>query len=154
MKQISIFILLLLLVGCANTEKENISYFQNPNNLVRIPVIEKVIEGQKLSFIIDSGANMSIIDSVWYSNNKNLFEHDSEINILLTGISGVINTKSKIIYTEIDGNYVVFTTSDLSPIINNLCRQGYNIVGILGSDYLQDNNLVIDYYRQAVYSAK
>jgi len=154
MKKISIFILLLLLIGCSSKEKDNISYFQNPSNVVKIPVIEKVVEGQKLSFIIDSGANMSIIDSIWYSSNENLFEHDSEINILLTGISGVVSTKSKVIYTEIDGNYVVFTTSDLSPVIINLRRQGYNVVGILGSDYFQDNNLIIDYNKQAVYSAK
>ena len=56
-------------------------------------------------------------------------------------------------YTKIDSNYVVFTTANLSLVKENLKKQGFDIIGILGSDYLLDNQLIINYYKQAVYSA-
>jgi hypothetical protein len=59
-----------------------------------------------------------------------------------------------LVSTIIDGRHILFSTSDLSPIIKDLETQGFNIVGILGSDYLRDNYSIIDYKKQAVYSAK
>ena len=96
---------------------------------------------------------MSLIDSTWESTNKHIFEYDSEIDIMYTGITGIVSVKSKVMYTKIDSNYVVFTTANLSLVKENLKKQGFDIIGILGSDYLLDNQLIINYYKQAVYSA-
>lgn len=82
-----------------------------------------------------------------------MFTEAEDISMVLTGIFGVVSVNSKIIYTKIDEDYVVFTITDLVPVTQNLNRQGFKIVGILGSDYLKDNNLIIDYKKQAVYTA-
>lgn len=151
MKIIKLFIIILL-ASCQH--KSNITYFENLNHeQVRIPIIQKKINNIPVLFILDSGANMSLLDSTWYYNNSHLFFYDDEVAMTLTGVSGVVYTNSKIVYTVIDNDYVVFTTSNLTPVIKNLTDQGFNVVGILGSDYLKDNYLIIDYNKQAVYSA-
>ena len=157
MKKISILIIILLLVSniffIKNKTSKIVPFKNSHNEDIRIPIIQKDINNEKVLFILDSGANISIIDSTWYYDNKHMFTEAENINMVLTGISGVVSINSKIIYTEIDEDYVVFTITDLIPVTQNLSKQGFKIVGILGSDYLKDNNLIIDYKKQAVYTA-
>lgn len=156
MKKISILIMILLISSIffiKNISFKVIPFKNSHNEDIRIPIIQKDINNEKVLFILDSGANISIIDSTWYYNNKHMFTEAEDINMVLTGISGVVSINSKIIYTEIDEDYVVFTITNLIPVTQNLSRQGFKIVGILGSDYLKDNNLIIDYKKQAVYTA-
>ena len=156
MKKISILIIILLIsnIFFIKNRSPKVIPFKNSNNEdIRIPIIQKDINNEEVLFILDSGANISIIDSTWYYNNKHMFTEAEDVNMVLTGISGVVSINSKIIYTEIDEDYVVFTITDLVPVTQNLSRQGFKIVGILGSDYLKDNNLIIDYKKQAVYTA-
>lgn len=157
MKKISILIIILLISNILlirNRSHKVIPFKNSHNEDIRIPIIQKDINNEKVLFILDSGANISIIDSTWYYNNNNhMFTEAEDINMVLTGISGVVSINSKIIYTEIDEDYVVFAITDLVPVTQNLSRQGFKIVGILGSDYLKDNNLIIDYKKQAVYTA-
>ena len=144
---------LLFIISCRPTDR-NIVFFENKNHPeVKIPFLKSEIKGNYYYFILDSGANMSLIDSTWESTNEHLFEYDSEIDIMYTGITGIVSVKSKVMYTKIDSNYVVFTTANLSLVKENLKKQGFDIIGILGSDYLLDNQLIINYYKQAVYSA-
>lgn len=156
MKKISILIIILLIINIffIRNRSTKVTPFKNSHNEdIRIPIIQKDINNEEVLFILDSGANISIIDSTWYYNNKHVFIEAEDINMVLTGISGVVSINSKIIYTEIDEDYVVFAITDLVPVTQNLSRQGFKIVGILGSDYLKDNNLIIDYKKQAVYTA-
>lgn len=156
MKKISILIIILLISNIffiKNRSPKVIPFKNSHNEDIRIPIIQKDINNEKVLFILDSGANISIIDSTWYYDNKHMFTEAEDISMVLTGISGVVSVNSKIIYTKIDEDYVVFTITDLVPVTQNLSRQGFKIVGILGSDYLKDNNLIIDYKKQAVYTA-
>lgn len=156
MKKISILIIILLISSILlirNRSHKVIPFKNSHNEDIRIPIIQKDINNEEVLFILDSGANISIIDSTWYYNNKHMFTEAEDVNMILTGISGVVSINSKIIYTEIDEDYVVFTITDLVPVTQNLNKQGFKIVGILGSDYLKDNNLIIDYKKQAVYTA-
>lgn len=156
MKKISILIIILLIsnILLIKNRSPKVTPFKNSHNEdIRIPIIQKDINNEEVLFILDSGANISIIDSTWYCDNKHVFIEAEDVNMVLTGISGVVSINSKIIYTEIDEDYVVFAITDLVPVTQNLSRQGFKIVGILGSDYLMDNNLIIDYKKQAVYTA-
>jgi hypothetical protein len=156
MKKISILIIILLISSIffiKNKSPKVIPFKNSHNEDIRIPIIQKDINNEEVLFILDSGANISIIDSTWYYNNKHMFTEAEDVNMVLTGISGVVSINSKIIYTKIDEDYVVFAITDLVPVTQNLSRQGFKIVGILGSDYLKDNNLIIDYKKQAVYTA-
>jgi hypothetical protein len=60
-RQIIIILSLLLFISCSGY---NVEYFKNnKNNKVKIPIIEKDIGNKKVLFIVDSGANLSVIDS-------------------------------------------------------------------------------------------
>lgn len=152
MKKIISLLFLFLFVYSCTPPNSKITTFENMGDeFINIPIIKKDIKGKKVLFIVDSGANISIIDSTWYNKNKDLFGYNETIDMRVTGVSGEIRVKSNIVHAEIDSNYVVFTTSDLTPVIKNLRNYGYTIVGLLGSDYLSDNNLIIDYKIKAVY---
>ena len=156
MKKISILIIILLIANIffiKNRFPKVIPFKNSHNEDIRIPIIQKDINNKEVLFILDSGANISIIDSTWYYNNRQVFTETEDVNMVLIGISGIVSINSKIVYTEIDEDYVVFTITDLVPVTQNLSKQGFKIVGILGSDYLMDNNLIIDYKKQAVYTA-
>ncbi len=156
MKKISILIIILLIFNIffiKNRFPKVIPFKNSHNEDIRIPIIQKDINNEEVLFILDSGANISIIDSTWYHNNKQVFTEAEDVKMVLVGISGIVSINSKIVYTEIDEDYVVFTITDLVPVTKNLSKQGFKIVGILGSDYLKDNNLIIDYKKQAVYTA-
>lgn len=156
MKKISILIIILLIFNIffiKNRSPKVIPFKNFHNEDIRIPIIQKDINNEEVLFILDSGANISIIDSTWYYNNKHVFTEAEDVKMVLVGISGIVSINSKIVYTEIDEDYVVFTITDLVPVTKNLSKQGFKIVGILGSDYLKDNNLIIDYKKQAVYTA-
>ena len=156
MKKISILIIILLIANIffiKNRFPKVIPFKNSHNEDIRIPIIQKDINNKEVLFILDSGANISIIDSTWYYNNRQVFTETEDVNMVLIGISGIVSINSKIVYTEIDEDYVVFAITDLVPVTQNLSKQGFKIVGILGSDYLMDNNLIIDYKKQAVYTA-
>ena len=156
MKKISILIIILLIANILlikNRSPKVIPFKNSHNEDIRIPIIQKDINNKEVLFILDSGANISIIDSTWYYNNRQVFTETEDVNMVLIGISGIVSINSKIVYTEIDEDYVVFAITDLVPVTQNLSKQGFKIVGILGSDYLMDNNLIIDYKKQAVYTA-
>lgn len=150
-KIISILFIFALLYSCKEPNPKETPFENKYDQYINIPIVKKTIKGKRVLFILDSGANISIVDSAWYKKNSDLFGYSETISMRVTGISGAIQIKSNIVHAEIDDTDVVFTTSNISPVINNLRRHGYSIIGILGSDYLSDNNLVIDYRNKAVY---
>lgn len=139
--KINVFLLIILFcISCTGTK------FENKNDeRVKIPIVEKKIDNESYLFVIDSGANISIIDSSFYHDNQNLFQLKDEIDLVFTGLSSQREVKSKIVYTQINNKGTLFAVSNIYPIIYSLSIYNYKIVGILGSDYLLENKLIIDY---------
>ena len=66
MKKISILIIILLISNIffiKNRSPKVIPFKDSHNEDIRIPIIQKDINNEKVLFILDSGANISIIDS-------------------------------------------------------------------------------------------
>lgn len=118
----------------------------------KIPVITVNINGVYADLIVDTGSNSSILDYKWYKENKNLFNFKKESYIDYIGISGVHTVKTVHIDGLVNGINTDFTTSDLTAIRKTLKKHGLNVVGILGSIYLEENNYLIDYKSKTVYS--
>lgn len=133
--------LLIILSSCSN----NIKFENNKDHRVKIPIVKKEIEGKDYMFIVDSGASMSIIDSTFYNNNSQLFEFKEEVDLIFTGISIKRELTSSLILTKIDNKITLFAVSDISSMRNSFNEYDYDIIGILGSDYLNKNKLIIDY---------
>lgn len=152
MKKInSLLIILVLFISC-NKSSEYYKFFKN--NEIKIPIVEKTIGGKSYNFIVDSGANISLIDSTWYNNNTDLFKYEGTSEIWMTGVSGIIKSNTVIISTKVDSNLMYFATSDLTSVIKALREQKIEVIGLLGSEYLQHNKLILDYNKKALYSAE
>ena len=67
------------------------------------------------------------------------------------GVSGVSTIKTVYVDGLVNGINISFTTSDLSAIIKTLKNHNLNVVGILGSVYLEENNYIIDYNTKSIY---
>lgn len=142
MKRILFLVVALIAASCSNKE-----YEQNEikiDNMYGLPFLELLINGNKARMLLDTGANMS------YINSKNIGKFGIILNSNapgtdLTGVGGsggVTNGVYKFSIKKNDTielpNNVNFRTTDLSNI-------GIKVDGIIGSDYLRKNNALIDY---------
>lgn len=107
----------------------------------RLPIMDVIINGKKAKLLLDTGASASLIDSnvaeKYGFNLYNLIEMD------VTGIGGsqkLYHTKGIEVYYLGQPMYVRFKSTDLKGI-----RLQLGIVGVVGTDYLQQHEMVIDY---------
>jgi hypothetical protein len=136
-----ILILALIIFSC-NQPKE--IHFTMHDGL---PVISANVNGLPVKLLIDTGANLSLIDT---STDMFLFfERDFEIPVTMAaGLGGngyIFGIKN--IEIEYEGRVldVNFRGTNLSNF-----RKNNGIVGIIGSDYLNKHGLVIDYYNRTI----
>lgn len=142
-----ILIFVFLLISCENKNNEinefKTSIFNTKNN---IPVITVKLNNKKVNLIIDTGSELSIIDEKYYKKNNDFNVIDSTmINInTLNGeqinkvyiINGIVN----------DSINIKLYTMDISNVINDMfIKQQIFIDGIIGVDFLYENNLIIDF---------
>ena len=133
-------------------EDSKVVYFEKTHEKeFKIPVVKFNINGVMACFIVDTGSNGSILDYKWYKENSELFIFKKDTYIDYVGISGVSTIRTVYVDGMIEGDVVNFTTSDLSEIIKTLKNHNLNVVGILGSIYLEKNNYIIDYNTKSIY---
>ena len=114
-----------------------------------IPIIECVLGNDTVDLIVDSGAEYSLISSEYYNQNHNNFTVVNEIETQFSGIGGVNTQISKIVATNSNLGYVTFIEQNLNAVVESLPQ--YNIVGLIGSDFLKSRNYVIDYKKRKIY---
>ena len=133
-------------------EDSKVVYFEKTHEKeFKIPVVKFNINGVMACFIVDTGSNGSILDYKWYKENSELFIFKKDTYIDYVGISGVSTIRTVYVDGFVNGINVNFTTSDLSEIIKTLKNHNLNVVGILGSVYLEENNYIIDYNTKSIY---
>lgn len=146
MKQIFITLLVsLVLLSCSETKTQN----DFINTDCNIPIIECVLGNDIVDLIVDSGAEYSLISSEYYNQNPNNFTVVNEIETQFSGIGGINTQISKIVATNSNLGYVTFIEQNLNAVIESLPQ--YNIVGLIGSDFLKSRNYVIDYNKRKIY---
>lgn len=177
-KNLSFFLLivfgLLILIyskGCSNTAtiplKRNTkledsirSYnydtikFARSSSKNSIPIVKLYLGfyGKKY-FIIDTGATVSIIDSGWINDHQDLIEYIRKTDFMrLQSFSE--KTSSNISYImglPINGILHEFVMLDIQSLRESCRLSGYDIIGILGSDFLSKNKYIIDYNKRCLY---
>ena len=146
MKQIFITLLVsLVLLSCSETKTQN----DFINSDCNIPIIECVLGNDTVDLIVDSGAEYSLISSDYYKQNPNNFTIVNKIETQFSGIGGVNTQISRIVATNSNLGYVTFIEQNLNAVIEALPQ--YNIVGLIGSDFLKSRNYVIDYKQRKIY---
>ena len=147
MKKLIVLILLILCAACSHNNQNNMKDFTYAGN---IPILGDTINNEVVHFIIDSGANISLINTDYYNANKNLFSVIQEVDMTLFGISGTSETKtSRTVKLETAIGNCTFQDSDLSAVIKQTNKFGYNVVGLIGSDFLRDD-YVINYQTKQI----
>lgn len=146
MKKILILLLTILLVSCENTKVQN--DFINVD--CNIPIIECVLGNDTVNMIVDTGAEYTLIDSKYFQENQDNFQVMNEIGTQFFGIGGVLETEvAKVINAETSLGIMTLIEQDLSNVIASMPE--YNVVGLIGSDFLKSRNYVVDYKVRKIY---
>lgn len=135
----------LVFLACNETKTQN----DFINTDCNIPIIECVLGNDTVNLIVDSGAEYSLISSKYYKQNTNNFTVVNEIETQFSGIGGVNTQISKIVTTNSNLGYITFVEQNLNSVVTALPQ--YNIVGLIGSDFLSSRNYVIDYKKRKIY---
>ena len=135
----------LVFLACNETKTQN----DFINTDCNIPIIECVLGNDTVNLIVDSGAEYSLISSKYYKQNTNNFTVVNEIETQFSGIGGVNTQISKIVTTNSNLGYITFVEQNLNSVVAALPQ--YNIVGLIGSDFLLSRNYVIDYKKRKIY---
>lgn len=142
MKKILFFIALsltIITISCKKDEPipESIKFSISE----RLPIMDVTINGKKAKLLLDTGASASLIDS--NLAEKYGFSVYNLIEMDVNGIGGsqkLYHTKGVEVYYLGQPMYVRFKSTDLKNI-----RLQLGIVGVVGTDYLQQHEMVIDY---------
>ena len=164
---ITLLIASMIVIGKVRQEKEEVQvvsslpliledskvvYFESTHEKeFKIPVVKFNVNGVMACFIVDTGSNGSILDYKWYKENSALFTFKKDTYIDYVGVSGVSTIRTVYVDGLVNGINISFTTSDLTAIIKILKNYNLNVVGILGSVYLEENNYIIDYNTKSIY---
>lgn len=160
----SYFITLLaifLLFGCSGSKNENYDgythdFINSPISAVYIPIVEIELNGKPQYWVIDTGANLSVVDNGFYENHEDDFEYLDNMDMTLNGVSSSVSYISTylngIIGKGEDTINHQFITSDLSSVRQNIKENlGISIAGILGSDFLDKYDYVVDFKYDIIY---
>jgi len=147
MKKFFIVLMLsLVLFSCDNTKTQN--EFVNVD--CNIPIIECVLGNDTVNMIVDTGAEYSLINSEYFQKNQDNFHVMNEIGTQFFGIGGVLETKvAKVINAETSLGIMTLVEQDLSAVVQSLPE--YNVVGLIGSDFLKSRNYIVDYKIRRIY---
>ena len=141
-KKILLIISLVFLLVFTSCEKDK----DIPNSIKFsttkvLPLINVEINGVKAKLLIDTGANLSMID--YHVAEKYGFKVINIQDMEVTGVGGVrkvYHTMGVETYYNGEPMYVRFKSADMKNI-----RFQLGIVGIVGSDYLLQHEMIIDY---------
>jgi len=151
MKNIIILFILLIINSCTPLSTISIPYNYMEYNLTRFNdmlLIDVLLNDNKAKLLIDTGASKCILDI--NKSEQYGFKYIPFLTNKYIGIGGL--TDIYVIYDyNIDLFHVSFVGADLSDINEYFKKDGYLIVGIIGSDFLNKNGAIIDYRTNKLY---
>lgn len=151
MKKIFLILVIAVITACTHNNPNNMVDFTYAGN---IPIIGDTINNEIVHFIIDTGAGISIINSDYYQSNKRNLIYLDDVELQLFGINGVAPyQKSTTVGLHTSIGYCKFQESDLSPVVEKINVLGYNVIGIIGSDFWR-NGYIINYKTKQVLKCK
>ena len=137
-----------LFIGCSPT---NSIYGEQTLNLVEhnnMHFINIVLNGKRCKLLVDTGASKSLLDITQaekYSFSYMLLRENQYI-----GLGGLQDIYVVFDYV-IDDFYITFLGTDLSEIQKYFSREGFSIIGVLGSDFLEERTARIDFNLNKLY---
>lgn len=153
MKYIWIMFLSMFMFACSQEKKADFINFSNSYEC-NIPMVRTTINNVEIDFIIDTGASTSLIDSEWYLSNQDKVTFVTDVDVQYHGIGGSTEQDTKdVVRMNLPVGYVTLVESDLSSVKNKLNSEGYNVVGVIGSDFFKIHKYIIDFEKRMLYPA-
>lgn len=152
-----LFIALIInLVEDAHKEKDNtFTYmsFKEALDLVELPIVTFINNGNKVNFLLDTGSNLSYINVTELDRLK-FQKNDLNTSILTASGSqeGLGSIICKFNYKDMEFEDHLFV-NDMSESFNTIKQEsGVSIHGILGSNFFTKYQYVFDYESFVAYS--
>lgn len=138
--------------------KQQIAYPLNFGlNKTGLTLIAVEMEGEKLCLLVDTGATLNLLDKRVYEHfykNKLVESSDHTYTISNFGIDGVEKAakRAELNFSFEDNLFTTkFTIFDASTAFDKVEEEsGIQIHGILGNEFLLENEWIIDFEKQAV----
>ena len=162
MQMIIILVVLLAVVtiglivnGVEDSNKYTKISFKESLDLTDLPVITFIYGPEKLHFLLDSGANKSVLDERVF-NTLNIPLKEDVASMPMYGIEGT-PTETKICSMTISYKEQDFTSDfcviDLSAAFDNVKNEsGITIHGILGNSFFTKYKYVLDFDKLVAYN--
>jgi len=162
MKKILIYILpLFLLFSCNNDNKkyDKIVYFKKSIILKNetLPIVDFSINSTKVTFILDTGSELSFIDDDIYKNKEICYTKLKTKELTINTINGTNNSKQALLVETIldDSIQTYLYVTDIDNVIEQIfINNGIVIQGILGCDFLYRHKAIIDFENKALMNIK
>lgn len=150
---IFVAVMISLLEDIKKSRREKIS-FKESLDLTELPVVTFICNRHKLNFLIDTGANNSILNASVADKMKIDVEEFEGVETNTAG--GTINlNKVANLSIKYSDNYVYdecFLISNMDEAFNDVKKEtGVMIHGILGSNFFARYKYIIDYEALALY---
>lgn len=123
-----------------------------------LPLIAVEMEGNNLCFLVDTGATLNLLDKRVYEHlNKNKVQESKPVDSITNfGIDGVETKAPRVeqIFKFENGLFKTkFTIFDTSTAFNKVEEEsGIQIHGIIGNEFLLENEWILDYQKLAIYN--
>ena len=138
-------IIILLFTSCATVSTvDNMKFAGNDLVIVNIQM-----NGINERFLVDTGSSSSYI-STEFLREKRCFNLNERTAYYASAASYIEYNTIKVKVTLFGDTYW-FNTISLYALNRSL---GNGVIGILGSDFLRRNNLIIDYNKRIIYQSK
>lgn len=128
-----------------NTDQQSTS-FSDTLTKAGLPIITLHQEDKEFNFIVDTGANYSVINKadlgelLHKMGNITGSTYGIDGNLMEVGYALIPLQKNDVIYKE------TFQVVDVSSAFNNIAESsGIKVVGILGNEFLRTYNSIIDF---------
>lgn len=142
MRTIIIILISLLLYQCKGSLEKEIPF----SDISKVPLVQTNLNNKSCYLMIDTGASISILDINQKKDYNFKVLKNSNFVLGVGGKSNYYNLEN--INLKLDTTFynVDFKGNDMNVLVNTIENNtGIKIVGILGSDFFKQNEIIIDY---------
>lgn len=148
-------IILAYLVYTEYFKQRDFMSFRESLDLVELPIVTFRQGDKKLNFILDTGANRSIINK---DDEATIISEDTGLKSKVLGIEGSVNHASlkNIKFTYKNKEFEdTFQVLDISKTVNAYkTKKGVIIHGLIGNGFMQKYKYVLDFKEMIAYSKR
>ena len=148
MLKVYLFVILFILLGCAVATS-----WKTPNEIAITEINEMhflrvTFNDKSVLLLIDTGASKSLLDISQAEEYG--FEYTNFTGKQYIGIGGLADIHNVYGY-KINEVWVTFLGADLSEIREYFEKENMHIIGIIGSDFIKNYNVIIDFKSNIMY---